>query len=60
MTNKIVKTPEEKVREYYKGLIAAEDGMNQNGHNGASFRQGWQSVEVTLSLLGIKIEGVNA
>lgn len=53
-------TPEEKVREYYEGLMRAEDSQEIAGHSGSQFRQGWQSVRHTLELLGIKIEGINA
>ena len=52
--------PEEKVREYYEGMIKAENFCELNGSSGSQFRQGWQSVKETLDLLGIKIEGVNA
>lgn len=53
------KPPLEKVREYYEGLKRAEDSSEERGQSGSQFRQGWQSVAETLSLLGIKIEGVN-
>ena len=53
-------TPEELVREYYKGLKEAEDICESKGTGGSQFRQGWQSVEETLRILGIKIKGVNA
>jgi len=56
----VEQTPEEKVREYYEGLKSSEDSLEIAGHDGSQFRQGWQSVEKTLDLLGIKIEGVNA
>ncbi|WP_168748460.1 hypothetical protein [Bacillus mojavensis] len=52
-------TPEERVREYYYDLRRAEDRLEERGESGSQFRQGWQSVEETLNLLGIKIEGVN-
>lgn len=51
--------PEEKVKEYYDSLVEREDGLENAGIHGGQHRQGWQSVEMTLNLLGIKIEGVN-
>ena len=56
----VEKTPEENVREYYLDLKRAEDCCEERGQSGSQFRQGWQSVEETLDILGIKIEGVNA
>ncbi|MCR9040794.1 hypothetical protein QRX25_14975 [Bacillus sp. L381] len=56
----VEKTPEEKVREYYYDLRRTEDRLEERGESGSQFRQGWQSVEETLRLLGIEIEGVNA
>jgi len=51
--------PEEKVKEYHKSLVDREEGLEGAGIHGGQHRQGWQSVEMTLNLLGIKIEGVN-
>jgi DNA integrity scanning protein DisA with diadenylate cyclase activity len=56
----VEKSPGEKVLDYYEGLKDAEDNCELNGHSGSQFRQGWQSVEETLNLLGIQIFGVNA
>lgn len=56
----VEKTPEENVREYYENLKDTENRLEEVGQCGSQFRQGWQSVEETLELLGIKIEGVNA
>lgn len=56
----IEKTPEENVAQYYRSLKKAEDNLEASGQSGAQFRQGWQSVEHTLELLGLKIEGVHA
>ena len=53
-------TPEELVRLYHDGLKEAEDICESKGASGSQFRQGWQSVEETLRLLGIKVKGVNA
>ena len=55
----VEKSPEDKVREYYEGLKAAEDLCEINRSSGSQFRQGWQSVEETLRILGIKIAGIN-
>ncbi|MCY9090880.1 hypothetical protein [Bacillus mojavensis] len=56
----VEKTPEERVQQYYYDLRRAEDRLEERGESGPQFRQGWQSVEETLNLLGIQIEGVNA
>jgi len=56
----IERTPEEKLREYYEGLKSSEDSLEIAGYSGSQFRQGWQSVENTLDILGITIEGINA
>lgn len=53
-------TPEQRLRIYYEGLKKSEDSMELTGEGkGSQFRQGWMSVETTLNVLGIKIEGIN-
>jgi hypothetical protein len=54
-------TPEQQLRTYYEELKRSEDFMEStNRGSGSQFRQGWLSVESTLRILGIKIEGINA
>lgn len=55
----VEKSPEENVRDYFTALKLREEYVEKSGHSGSQHRQGWQSVEETLRLLGIKIEGVN-
>lgn len=55
----VEKSPEENVREYYNVLKLREEYLEKSGVHGGQHRQGWLSVEETLNILGIKIEGVN-
>lgn len=52
-------TPEEKLHAYYHDLIQSENTLERNGQSGSQFRQGWQSVQKTLEILGIKVDGIN-
>lgn len=47
------------VRAYFDELVRSEELLEQHGVHGGQHRQGWQSVQQTLNLLGIQIEGVN-
>ena len=55
----VEKTPHEKLLVYYSYLVDAENQLEQNNQSGSQFRQGWQSVEKTLGILGITIKGIN-
>lgn len=51
----VEKSPEEKVREYFEGINDLHDRHNHDIDRGIL-----TGVEMTLDLLGLKIEGVNA
>lgn len=55
----VEKNPYEHLYDYYVELKECEDKLENLGQSGSQFRQGWQSVEKTLEILGIKVKGIN-
>jgi Protein of unknown function (DUF1642). len=55
----IEKSPEEKVREYYEGLIETKQDLSNDDYTRELAAYEASGVSKTLDLLGIKIEGVN-
>jgi hypothetical protein len=56
----IEQTPEEKVREYYEGLIDTSTDVRNYSADRELARYEISGVKQTLDLLGIPIEGINA
>jgi hypothetical protein len=55
----IEKSPEDKVREYYEGLIETKQDLSNDDYTRELAAYEASGVSKTLNLLGIKIEGVN-